>query len=93
MNRIREGYVLVRNPMNAGQVRRVALAPADVDCIVFWTKYPAPMLDRLHFLNDYHYYFQFSLTPYGKDIEPHLPPKADLVDTFISADIGEIDDQ
>lgn len=82
-NRIREGYVLVRNPLNAHQVRRISLTHSDVDCIVFWTKDPAPMLDRLHFLQEYNYYFQFTLTPYGKDIEPHLPPKAEIVDTFI----------
>lgn len=82
-NRLREGFVLVRNPMNSKQVRDVSLAPPDVDCIVFWTKDPAPMLDRLHLLNDYSYYFQFTLTPYGKDIEQNLPPKAEIVDTFI----------
>ena len=82
-NRLREGYVLVRNPMNARQVRNVSLAPPDIDCIVFWTKDPAPMLDRLPLLKDYPYYFQFTLTPYEKDIESHLPPKADLADTFI----------
>lgn len=32
-NRIREGYVLVRNPMNSRQVRRVSLAPPDIECI------------------------------------------------------------
>ena len=74
-NRMREGYVLVRNPMNPRQVRNVSLAPSDVDCIVFWTKNPAPMLDKLQLLQDYNYYFQFTLTPYGKDIEPNLPPK------------------
>ncbi len=83
VNRLREGYVLVRNPMNAKQIRRVSLAPSDVDCIVFWTKDPSPMLDRLQLLKGYNYYFQFTLTPYGKDIEPHLPPKAEIVDTFI----------
>jgi hypothetical protein len=72
-NRIREEYVLVRNPMNSKQVRKVSLAPPDVDCIVFWTKDPAPMLDRLYLLKNYNYYFQFTLTSYGKDIEPHLP--------------------
>ncbi|MCE5210147.1 MAG: DUF1848 domain-containing protein, partial [Deltaproteobacteria bacterium] len=41
VNRLREGYVLVRNPMNAKQIRRVSLAPSDVDCIVFWTKDPS----------------------------------------------------
>jgi hypothetical protein len=61
----------------------VSLAPSDVDCIVFWTKDPSPMLDRLQLLKGYNYYFQFTLTPYGKAIEPHLPPKAEIVDTFI----------
>lgn len=74
---------MVRNPMNPKQVRQISLAPADVDCIVFWTKDPAPMLDRLHLLKDYHYYFQFTLTPYGKDIESLLPSKNEIVDTFL----------
>ena len=82
-NRLREEVVLVRNPMNARQVRNVSLAPADVDCIVFWTKDPSPMLDRLQLLKDYNYYFQFTLTPYDKDIEQNMPPKAEIVDTFI----------
>jgi hypothetical protein len=82
-NRIREEYVLVRNPLNPGQVRRVSLAPVDIDCIVFWTKDPAPMMDRLQLLKDYNFYFQFTLTPYGKDIESHLPPKAEIMDIFL----------
>ena len=73
----------MRNPMNPRQIRKISLAPQDVDCFVFWTKNPAPMLDRLHLLKNYHYYFQFTLTPYGKNIEPHLPPKGELIDTFI----------
>jgi DNA repair photolyase len=82
-NRIHEGYVLIRNPMNRHQLRRLALDPAVIDCIVFWTKNPAPLLDRLHLLKDYNYYFQFTLTPYGKDIEPNLPPKTQIIDTFL----------
>ena len=35
MNRIREGFVLVRNPMNYHQVSRVRLSPDVIDCIVF----------------------------------------------------------
>jgi DNA repair photolyase len=81
-NRICEGFVLVRNPMNAKQVRLVSLAPADVDCIVFWTKNPAPMMGKLKLLKDYKYYFQFTLTPYEKDVEPNLPPKKAIIDTF-----------
>lgn len=81
-NRLREGFVWVRNPMNARQIRKLSLTPADVDCFVFWTKDPIPMLDKLQFLNDYHFHFQFTLTPYGKDIEPHLPQKTHLIDAF-----------
>jgi len=47
LNRIKEGYLYVRNPMNAHQVSKIALSPELVDCIVFWTKNPEPMLDRL----------------------------------------------
>lgn len=39
-NRIREGFVLVRNPYNPRQVTEVSLKPENVDCIVFWTKNP-----------------------------------------------------
>lgn len=79
---LREGFVTVRNPMNPGQVRQISLAPSDVDGIVFWSKNPAPMLSRLSELNKYRYYFQFTLTPYGSKIEPGLPDKAAVIDTF-----------
>ena len=81
-NRIKEGFVNVRNPMNFKQTRAVSLTPEAVDGIVFWTKNPAPMLDRLNELRDYKYYFQFTLTPYGKDIEPNLPDKSEILETF-----------
>ncbi len=35
MNRIRAGFVLVRNPVNPRQVSRVSLSPDVVDGIVF----------------------------------------------------------
>lgn len=73
--RIREGFLYVRNPMNPRQVSRIDLSPEVVDCIVFWTKNPAPMLDRLEELREYPFYFQFTLTGYGRDIEPSLPDK------------------
>jgi hypothetical protein len=90
VNRIKEGYVDVRNPMNASQVSRYSLSSEIVDGIVFWTKDPAPMLKRLDALSEYSYYFQFSLTPYGKDIESNLPDKHELINTFkeLSSRIG-----
>ena len=76
-NRIKEGFLYVKNPMNPHQVSRINLSPDLVDCIVFWTKNPEPMLARLHELDDYAYYFQFTLTGYGFDIEPNVPHKKD----------------
>ena len=75
LNRIRAGELYVKNPVNAKQIRRVDLSPEAVDCIVFWTKNPSGIIDRLDELHDYHYYFQFTLTGYGRDIEPGLPDK------------------
>lgn len=85
MNRIKEGFVLVRNPFNARQISRISLDPAVVDCIVFWTKDPSRMLDKLIVLDQkkYNYLFQFTLTPYGKEIEPNLPEKNDVAATFV----------
>lgn len=74
-NRIKEGVAYVRNPMSPHQVSRIDLSPEIVDCIVFWTKNPEPMIERLDELAAYHYYFQFTLTGYGKDVERNVPHK------------------
>lgn len=85
INRLKAGYVFTRNPMNHAQISRINLSPDIVDCIVFWTKDPANMLDRLHILDEigYKYYFQFTLTPYGKEIECSLREKSQIIETFI----------
>ena len=51
-NRLKAGYVLTRNPRNPHQISRISLTPEEVDGIVFWTKNPTPMLDRLSVLKD-----------------------------------------
>jgi len=82
-NRIKAGFVYTRNPMNFRQVSRIALTPEAVSGLVFWSKNPAPMAERLHELNEYRYYFQCTLTPYGTDIEPHVPQKStEVIATF-----------
>lgn len=78
-NRLKEEYVLVRNPMNIHQIGKISLAPEVVDGIVFWTKNPIPMLGRLSELDKYNYYFQFTLNAYGKDVEPNIPSKNDVI--------------
>ena len=92
--RLEEGYLYVRNPMNPGQVSKILLNQDTVDCFVFWTKDPGPMMERLSVLDrlGYPYYFQFTLTPYGADVELGLPHKNELVKTFreLSARLGPI---
>jgi len=86
MNRLRAGYVLTRNPMNHAQLSKIPLSPDIVDCIVFWTKDADNMLPHLEELDvqGYNYYFQFTLTPYGNDIECNFRPKPEIEDTFIT---------
>lgn len=82
-NRITQRNVLVRNPINAHQISHINLSPDVVDFIVFFSKNPKPMISNLHKLNDYHYYFQFTLNSYGKDIETDVPQKnGELIETF-----------
>lgn len=78
-NRITEGFVYVRNPMNYHQISQISLSPDVVDGIVFWTKNPTPMIDRLGELEKYIYYFQFTLNSYGTDVERNVPSKNDIV--------------
>ena len=92
LNRLKEKYVLVRNPMNIHQVSKIDLSPNVVDAIVFWTKNPTPMLVQLDELKDYTYYFQFTLSAYGPDVERTLPSKNKvIIPTFrkLSQEIGK----
>lgn len=84
MNRVRAGYCLVPNPMNPKQVARVSLAPESVTAIVFWTKDPQPFLRSLDELDarGYRYYFQYSITGHGPDMEPYLAPLERRLATF-----------
>lgn len=81
-NRIREGSVCVRNPYYPQQVTEYRLNPEVVDLIAFCTKNPAPMLPRLWELSDYRMYWHVTITPYGKDIEPNVPPKEQVMESF-----------
>ena len=82
LNRIKEGYVLVRNPYNERQVTRYCLTPDVVDLIAFCTKNPAPMLPYRNVLKPYGQYWFVTITPYGRDIEPNVPDKEKVMDDF-----------
>jgi len=78
-NRIKEQYVLVRNPMSIHHLSKINLSPNTIDAIVFWTKDPTPMIDRLDELEGFCYYFQFTVNSYGKEVEPNLPNKNEFI--------------
>ncbi len=81
INRIKAGSVWVRNPFHPRQISEISLSPQVVDGVVFWSKNPAPLLPLLGQV-PYPFYFQFTLTPYGRDLEPGLPEKRQLIDLF-----------
>lgn len=84
MNRLREGFVLVRQPYRPHRISRVDLTPEKVDCLVFWSKNPAPLLTRLAEIRrmGHRFYFQFTLNPYDPPLEAGLPPLSERLDTF-----------
>lgn len=85
LNRLRAGYAMVRNPVENSVVYRVDLRRESVDALVFITKDPRPMESKLREIGSmgHMYLFQVTLTPYGKDIEPGVPFKADINDSCI----------
>jgi len=85
INRLKEGYVFIRNPFNRHLISKIKLSSDVVDFIVFWTKDPLNMMDKLDHFDRFNipYYILFTITPYGKDIEPNLSEKTRIIETFI----------
>lgn len=83
LNRLEAGYVLVRNPFDPSQVTRYRLSPSVVDLLCFCTKNPAPMLPYLEKLKSYGQYWFVTITPYGRDVEPNVPPAETVMESFL----------
>jgi DNA repair photolyase len=81
-NRIKEGYVLVRNPYYEGQITKYRLIPEVVDCLSFCTKNPEPMLERLKEIDSFKQFWFVTITPYGMEIEPNVPDKEKVMESF-----------
>ena len=83
LRRFEEGYVLSRNPMFPDKVNRYDLTPEKVDCVVFCSKNYEPILNDLHRITDrFNTYFFYTITAYGKDIEPGVPSIDESIDTL-----------
>lgn len=84
LNRFSEGYILSRNPLFPNKVTRYELTPDKVDCVVFCSKNYKPILPRLHEITDrFNTYFHYTITAYGKDIEPGVPDIEESMKTLI----------
>lgn len=90
-NRIKAGYVLSRNPYYPTQITKYLLNPEVIDVMVFCTKNPFPMLDRISLLSAFDMFWFVTITPYGKEIEPCVPPKELVIRYFqmLSEQIGK----
>lgn len=89
-NRIREKLVCVRNPYNPSLIHQYKLDSKVVDCLVFCTKNPEPMLSRLDEIDAFKQYWGITLTAYGKDIEPNILNKQEIIESikYLSRKLG-----
>lgn len=82
INRIREGYVLVRNPYYPSLVTKFLLNPDVVDVTGFCTKNPRPMFKYLDELKPFGQFWYISITGFDKDIEPNVPSIDQVIEDF-----------
>ena len=91
--RRKAGFAEYRTVFGGGKNGRfhVSLNPEDVLGYLFWTKYAGPFHEQLNALrlDGVPYVFQYTITGYGKDIQPGIPERAAIIDDFlrVSADL------
>ena len=82
LNRIREGYVMVRNPYYPDTVTRYSLDPDVVDLIEFCTKDPRPMLPHMDELSSFNQFWFVTINAYGTDVERNVPDTDTVIEAF-----------
>lgn len=84
LKRLKEGVVYTRNPLFPHKVTCYQLSPDKIDVVLFCSKNYAPILPRLNEITDkYRTYFHYTITAYGKDIEPGVPSIDESIETLI----------
>lgn len=84
-NRFKAGFAYSRNSLFQNSVRRYDLTPDKVDCIIFGSKNYEPVLGRIHTITErFKTYFNYTITAYGKDIEPGVPDIDTSIETFLA---------
>lgn len=79
MSRYKAGYVDVRNPFYKKLVSRIYFD--DVDLIVFCTKNPTPILDKIKDIK-IPLIFHVTITPYQSDIEKNVCNKSVVIESI-----------
>ena len=91
LKRFAEGYVYSRNPLFQNKITRYELTPDKVDCVQFCSKNYEPILEHLQpIINRFPTYFHYTITAYGKDVEPGVPTIGESMETLkkLSAIVG-----
>ncbi len=84
LKRFEEGYVFARNPLFPNKITRYELTPEKVDAVIFCSKNYEPILPHIEKIIDkFNTYFYYTITAYGKDIEPGVPSIEDSINTLI----------
>lgn len=84
LKRFEQGFVYSRNPMFPDKVTRYELNPDVVDCVIFCSKSYEPILPYIKSITDkFNTYFHYTITAYGKDIEPNVPDIDKSIETLI----------
>ncbi len=82
--RFEEGFVYTRNPLFPNKVIKYELSPDKIDLVLFCSKNYKPILPRLREITDkYRTYFHYTITSYGRDIEPYVPSIDNSIHTLI----------
>ena len=82
MRRIEEGFVMVRSPYNDHLIYKLPFNPEVIDCLGVCTKDPGKIIPRLGALKEWKTLWHVTITPYGKEYEPGVRDKREIVSAF-----------
>ena len=83
INRFNEGFVMFRNPASPNMVHKIILDNKHIEGIMWCSKDYLPILHDLKNITDkFPSIFHYTITGYGKDIEPGVPNLEQSIYTF-----------
>lgn len=83
VNRFNEGFLYFRNPSYPNTIHKVILDKQHIEGIIWCSKNYLPILHDLKNITDkFPSIFHYTITGYGKDIEPNVPSLEQSIYTF-----------